>query len=297
MAGDPGLADILGRMKANWDVLDGRLGFNNPQTETGRFSLRQELFRIAPAGSSDQTWRDKLDQYRVDNLLDLPEFRRYCLPFSPAEAEEPALVIPFSTTIEFRKNFFGQDLAGGDNAYDSTHFATKIRSAGVWFSNFDKAFEGGLATQPRVYLIPVGVDRMRVPSDELDEIRSWQVADQALPVPYPIGEQDWDSPDWSVLKDSLGNELYNIRKYPSMRAYHDSGDFDAAEVINNSRLIGRSVWNTKWVLIIPGGTLLADGDEGLDRFIHGTETAPGVRDENGVKDIRIFFQTYSYSGN
>jgi hypothetical protein len=297
VAGDPGLADILARMKANWDVLDGRLGFNNPQTETGRFSLRQELFRIAPAGSSDQTWRDKLDQYRVDNLLDLPEFRRYCLPFTPAEAEEPALVIPFSTTIEFRKNFFGQDLAGGDNAYDSTHFATKIRSAGVWLSNFDNAFEGGLANQPRVYLIPVGVDRMRVPSDELDEIRSWQVADQALPVPYPIGEQDWDSPDWSVLKDSLGNELYNIRRYPSMRAYHDSGGFDDAEVVNNSRLIGRSVWNTKWVLIIPGGTLLADGDEGLDRFIHGTETAPGVRNENGVKDIRIFFQTYSYSGN
>ena len=51
------------------------------------------------------------------------------------------------------------------------------------------------------------------------------------------------------------------------------------------------------MLIIPGGTLLEDGNEGLERFIHGSEVFPGVRDENGVKDIKIFFQTYAYSGN
>ncbi|MCK5528801.1 MAG: LamG domain-containing protein [Kiritimatiellae bacterium] len=300
-AGDPGLADVLARMKANWDVLDGRLSFNNPQTETGRFSLRSELFRIAPTDvggeSSDGNWRETLEKYRVDNLLELPEFKRYCLPFTPTELKEPALVIPFSTDINFGHNFFGRDLAGGDNAYDSTHFATKIRSAGVWFSNFDNAFDGGLANQPRVYLIPVGADSMRVPSAELDEVRTWQVVDQALPVPYPLGEQEWDAPNWSVLKDMLGNELYNIRRFPSMRAYHDSGDFDASEVINNSRLIGRSVWNTRWMLIIPGGTLLQDGEEGLDRLIHGSETSPGVRSENGIDDIKIFFETYSFSGN
>jgi len=299
--GDPGLADILARMKANWDVLDGRLSFNNPQTETGRFSLRSELFRIKPTEiggeNSDENWRETLEKCRVPNLLVLSEFQRYCLPFTPAELEEPAIVIPFSTDISFGNNFFGMDLAGGDNAYDSTHFATKIRSAGIWFSNFDNAFSGGLANQPRVYLIPVGVDRMRVPSAEMDEVRNFQVVDQALPVPYPFSEQDWASPDWSVLKDMLGNELYNIRRYPSMRGYHDSGDFNVTEVVNNSRLIGRSVWNTKWMLIIPGGTLLDDRDEGLDRFIHGREVFPGVRDENGVKDIKIFFQTYSYSGN
>lgn len=300
-AGDPGLADILARMKANWDVLDGRLSFNNPQHETGRFSLRSELFRICPHGSataaSDEAWRQKLESFRVDNLLALPEFKRACLPFTPTQAAEPALVIPFSTTIEFRKNFFGQELASGDNAYDSTHFATKIRSAGVWFSNFNTALNGGVANQPRVYLIPVGIDSMRVPSDDLEEVRSWQVVDQALPVPYPLNEQDWGSPDWSMLKDGLGNELFKIRKYPSMRAYHDSGDFSAAEVVNNSRLVGRSVWNSKWLLIIPGGTLLADADEGLARLIHGIETAPGVRSQIGIDDIKIFFETYSYSGN
>jgi hypothetical protein len=138
---------------------------------------------------------------------------------------------------------------------------------------------------------------MRVPSDKMDTVRTWQVVDQALPVPYPLGEQDWDEPAWSVLKDMLGDELYNIRRYPSMRAYHDSGSFDASEVINNSRLVGRSVWNTRWLLIIPGGTLLQDGEEGLDRLIHGSEVSPGVRSENGISDIKIFFETYSFSGN
>ena len=39
------------------------------------------------------------------------------------------------------------------------------------------------------------------------------------------------------------------------------------------------------MLIIPGGTLLFNPDQGLNTFI------------NSVGDIRIFFQTYSYSGN
>lgn len=53
----------------------------------------------------------------------------------------------------------------------------------------------------------------------------------------------------------------------------------------NTRLIGRSVWNSKWKLVIPGRSLLNDPDEGLDRFIQT------------VNDIKIHFQTYSYSGN
>jgi hypothetical protein len=54
---------------------------------------------------------------------------------------------------------------------------------------------------------------------------------------------------------------------------------------SDSRLIGRSVWNTEWVLIIPGQTLLANPNAGLDKFI----------DE--ISDIKLLFQTYSYSGN
>ena len=68
------------------------------------------------------------------------------------------------------------------------------------------------------------------------------------------------------------------------------------ETINDSRLIGRSVWNSRWLLIIPAGTLHSDRNEGLERFINGALVG-NQRDGNGVSDIKLFFQTYAYSGN
>jgi hypothetical protein len=295
--GDPGLADVLAKMKANWSVLKGRFGFNNPSTETSRFSLRSELLRIASpvdaAGlkQADDSWRSARGCYKVDNLLALPEFNRYCVPFNPVRAAEPALVIPFSTTVQAGENFFGWPLAGGDNAYDSSHFATKIRSVGIWFSNFNNNFGAGLANQPRVYLVPVGNDLQRSSANQ--QPLMWQVVDQALPLPFEIGSSGvLDKPDWTPIIDSLAGGFGAIRQFASLRAYHDSGQFDAGEVTTNSRLIGRSVWNTRWLLIIPGSTLLADPDRGLEIFINGLEG-----DGNGIKDIKLFFQTYSYSGN
>lgn len=76
-----------------------------------------------------------------------------------------------------------------------------------------------------------------------------------------------------------------MRRFSSFRAFPDNGAFDPSQTTTNSRLIGRSVWNTRWLIIIPGRTLLADPDQGLDRFIAN------------VSDVKLFFQTYAYSGN
>ncbi len=293
--GDPGLADIMARMNANWSVLKGRLNFNNPQTETGVFSLRGEMFRIPAGDPFDKSWREMLSRYKVADVRDVLEYRTHCLPFTPGGAAQPGLVIPFSTTVDFGRNFFGLPLAAGDNAYDSTHFATKVRGIGVWFANYRSTT---LANQPRVYLVPVGADRMRVPDGVGETVRSWSILDQALPIPYPLSNESWMRSDWNVRTDVLGGEFFARRRVPSMRAYHDSG-FNVSEMTLNSRLIGRSVWNGRWLLIIPGGTLLSDPAQGLEQFIQGRELAPGagVYDGNGVKDIRLFFLTYSYSGN
>jgi hypothetical protein len=51
------------------------------------------------------------------------------------------------------------------------------------------------------------------------------------------------------------------------------------------------------MLVIPGGTLNFQGDEGIDRLIQGQLTPDGTRDGNGITDIKLFFQTYGYSGN
>ena len=77
---------------------------------------------------------------------------------------------------------------------------------------------------------------------------------------------------WEIDKDGAGT-------------FDDSAPIYAPSKMMNNRLVGRSVWNTKWKLIIPGKTLLNDPNEGLERFI------------NNVSDIKIHFETYSYSGN
>jgi hypothetical protein len=295
--GDPGLTDPLARMTANWNlVLKGQLGFNNPQTETGRFSLRNELFRILTGPSGNQRWRETLSRLVVPDLLTMPEFQRHCIPFSPTEPVEPAIVIPFSTTINFGMNFFGWPAGGGDNDYDSTKFATKIRSVGVWFANYNN-LGGGMINTPRVYLVPVGMDVMRAPTQGAPFVREWRILDQALPVPFPLNPLSLNDPSFIPINDTLSEDFSVIRRFGRFRAFHDSGNFSVSETISDSRLIGRSVWNTRWLLIIPGGTLHTDRNEGIQRFINGGLRTDGTRDGNGVSDIRIFFQTYAYSGN
>jgi hypothetical protein len=117
------------------------------------------------------------------------------------------------------------------------------------------------------------------------ETREWRVVDQKIPVPFPIGFSSLNSDAWIPMNDSLSETFADIRRFSSFRAYHYTGIFDSRETVTDSRLIGRSVWNTDWMLIIPGGTFLFDPNEGLDEFV------------NSVGDIKIFFQTYAYSGN
>lgn len=294
--GKGGLAEQLATLKANFDVLEGQLGLNNPQNETGRFSLRQELFRITPTdeenpnSASDVAWRDALEAAKVDNLWDLPEFNRYCRPFAAFDPDvaEPGIVIDFTSYILSRKNFFGRSLAGGDNAYDPTNFSTKIFSVGTWFEGYlSSGFDSGtaeLSETPRIYLIPVGSDVMAYPSDTNLGVRMWDVLDQKIPVPYPVSQSNLDDSAWRPL-DTLGGTEGEIRKFSSFRAYHDSGYFNEDEMTFDSRLVGRSVWNTRWLLIIPGSTLNAEPDAGLDTFIQN------------ISDIKLFFQTYGFSGN
>jgi hypothetical protein len=302
IAGTRGLADVLARMSANWDVLKPQLGINNPQFEVNAFSLRSELFRQQDADpnstsdDSDVAWRDNLEGFRVADLWKVPEFRRYCRPFAPESfGPQPGLVIPFSTTVTFGLNFFGFPLGGGDNSYDPSQFATKVRAVGLWFGGYNAT---GLSNTPRVYLVPAGADILRSPAPGDFKTREWQVIDQALPVPFPIGESDLGDPDYIPINDGLNEPIARIRRAGALRAHHLDGIFDDKEMISETRLIGRSVWNTRWLLIIPGGTLLNNPTEGLDTFIRGALVpgGAGARDGAGITDIQMFFRTYAFSG-
>jgi hypothetical protein len=144
-----------------------------------------------------------------------------------------------------------------------------------------------LAVTPRAYLIPVGMDVLRSPTGDTLATREWRVFDQALPIPFPIGNTDIGTAGFIPINDTLSGAYGEMRRFTSMRAYPTEAfaSLDEATIAANTRLIARSVWNTQWLLIIPGGTLLFDPDKGIDNFI------------NSVTDIRLLMMTYSYSGN
>jgi hypothetical protein len=284
-----GLSNPMAVMSQDFSVVKSQLGFNNPQQETTRFSLRSELFRIQKGPAGDAVWRETLRRYVVPNLNDVDEFQRYAR--FVGGAVEPAIVIPFTTDVELGINFFGWPLGGGDSAYDPSHFATKVRSVGTWFSNYPGTT---LSQTPRVYLIPVGSDTLRTPS-EPGQTRQFNILDQQLPLPFPIGNADLNNPDWIPTVSTTPN-LSAVQHYSAFRAYQDSGTFTPTQVERtDSRAIGRSVWNTRWLLVIPAGYLSNDRNEGINQFIDG-QVVNGQRNGNGVSDILIFFETYAYSG-
>ena len=305
--GDGGLADILARMDQNWLVLKPRLGINNPQRYATWFSLRRELFRIHSDGRGDKAWRTALEKCWVDDLNAVPEFGHYCQPLAGSTAAaEPGLVIPFPTEIVFGKNLFGDDLVGGDAALDATWFSTRIAGAGIHFEGYNESANGysgalPLSRTPTAYLVPIGEDRMRAPGDA-DKIISWRVVDQTIPAPYAIGSTELDDPDWTPLYTGAtgGNDLgARIRKHPSFRAYPGAtGETPSDDELDATRLVGRSAWNTKWLLIIPAGGLGADRDAALSAFVRGWDAnRDGSLDVLPVRDILLGLRTYSRSGN
>ena len=319
--GDPGLSSVLAEMKADWDVLRGRLGFNNPDAYGTTVSLRTEALRILPTSDGDSNWKDALQGARMANLLDDTDIRRHCMQIDDGSGlPVPGIVLTFGSTIANGLNFFGRELAAGDQTFSSSSFATKIFGVGVAFPGYrgmiNPAANGGssnggaspadppssfldplgLAATPYVYLIPVGVDSMRSPPlGDTSTIRSWSVEDVAIPMPFNVGGSDFSNKNLWQASDSLTEPLFSIRKHQAFRPvsttavfspnlYGGSGSLLRSQFTNN-RLVGRSVWNSQWKLVIPGRALLNNPNEGIDRFIQS------------VNDVKLHFVTYSYSGN
>jgi hypothetical protein len=321
--GDPGLSGALAEMSADWSVLKGRLGFNNPDGYGTTVSLRTENYRILPGADGDMNWKDVLNRARRDDVLDDVDVRRMCMQLDRGDGlAVPGLVIEFDTTIADGMNLFGQMLAAGDHAYHNSAFATKIFGIGValeGYKGMDTPFPNAsaigaagaispadptlafmdptaLAATPYVYLIPAGLDSMRSPplGDE-SRVRTWSVQDVTIPMPFNIGNSDFSNKQLWQSSQSLSEPLFSVRKHQAFRPvpsaavftpniYGSNGGLSRSQ-FTNSRLIGRSVWNSKWKLVIPGQTLLNNPSEGLDRFIQS------------VRDVKIHIVSYSFSGN
>jgi len=114
-------------------------------------------------------------------------------------------------------------------------------------------------------------------------------------LPYNVSASSFASHPFYNTASSLSEPLFAVREHQAFRPvsttkvfntsiYGANGSLQPSQY-TNGRLIGRSIWNSKWKLIIPGKTLLNDPNKGLDRLIQS------------VKDIHLYFITYSYSGN
>jgi hypothetical protein len=311
--GDPGLSGVLAELDGDWSVVKTRLGFNNPDNYATTFSLRTEKERILPGADGDLAWRDLLSEKKMANILDDPDVRRFCMQVAdPNGGAVPGIVIPFSTSITTGYNFFGKPLAGGDHTFTPSSFATKIRSSGIALDGYigmdsptttsgtlggigatspedpNTSFgsEDALSATPYIYLIPAGADSMRAPPlGDTSTVRTWSVQDQAIPLPFNIANSDFSSqPAW-VSAASLSEPAFTLRKHQAFRAVPAGTNFQGGSGFTNSRLIGRSAWNSQWKIVIPGNTLLSDPNLGINTFI------------KTVKDIKLHLETYSYSGN
>jgi len=301
--GDSGLAAPMAAMGQNYATIKANLGLNNQVNRTRLFSLRNGWFRIANASTNAAVWQQTLQRALVNNIWDIPEFQRYCRPLraEPANAHEPAIVINFPSEIIAEDNFFGWPAGGGDSAYNASLFSTKILSVGIWLSSYDST-ANGLVQFPNAWLVPVGEDVVRAACANDFSYRHWKVFDQKIPIPNNfLGSPPNFSINWIPINFSLSGEFGAVggqRQYSAIDATTESQaiPLDTSHIQTDSGLIGRSVWNTQWMLIIPGVALLGSNpDEGLQRFIAGALVS-GQRTGNGVTDVKIFFQTYSYSG-
>ncbi len=306
--GDAGLAGTMARLQSDWSVAKGRLGINNPDTNGTVFSLRRELFRIlddAGANDDDAQWHQTLEQHIVSNVLADPDVVALCrnLGFPDGRAV-PGIVIPFTTSIQHGYNFFGLPLASGDHQFSASNFATKIYSAGISLRGYvgmdpyavgqttagtpAAGHPNALSASPYVYLVPTGTDYMLAPPlGDTGGVRAFTVRDQALPLPFNLGATQFSTTQFFNANGSLTETPWILRKHQGFRAVHDPAFFFSStpSEFTSSRLVGRSVWNGGWKLIIPAYTLLNAEQEGLNRFVAS------------VKDIELFLRTYSHSGN
>ena len=76
--------------------------------------------------------------------------------------------------------------------------------------------------------------------------------------------------------DGTSDSTAKIRRHSTLRAGDD---------FKSTRLVGRSAWNDKWLVVIPASSIDADRTKAMNLIA------------SGVKDVKIGIRAYSRSGN
>jgi hypothetical protein len=112
------------------------------------------------------------------------------------------------------------------------------------------------------------------------------VVEQRIPAPFIINQNSISSPGYIPTLDGVDGSFGELRRFGDFRIYHDNGDPEAddSELVMDSRLVGRSVWNSQWMLVIPGSGLGVDPDASLRKLA------------DNITDIKLYFLTSSHQG-
>lgn len=319
---DAGLAGLLSELEQSWQFSRVLLGIDNPEVGEKNISLRSELFRISQdiRSGGDAAWRKKLESFVVDDLGEIPDFVRYAAYDWTAESRpelggalvrrpEPGLVIPFSTVIHKDMNTFGWPFSSGlDTRFVHTSFANRITTVGVWLRGLSSL---NPTANVEAWLIPVGQDVLRNPMyNPLDpnspRFNEWKIFEQLIPDPILLSANANDfltvslPESWipamhasSTTALSFGDASQNLfgggqypfsmRRYGAFLANHDN--VPQEHTSKSTRLVGRSVWNTGWLLVIPGGS--------LEAFPNQAAGVQKILDE--VTDIEVLLDYKQYS--
>ena len=292
-----GLHGVLARLDGAALVGD----FNTPLNSLGErsFSFRRNLLGIGILREDDLRFRAFLESNIVERVQDLAEMRDLA-QISVQQDFGPAIVIAFASEIDGR-NFFGK---GPELPFGNTNFAirrnAKIRNYTIRLDGVEMPVIDPELGTVFVYLIPAGDSVLRentnrpVIEDEL--ITPWAVVDQFLPTP-PLAQgttltMRTYSP-WKDMGEVSGNFLNEVKRHSANEAQVELGQ----PLQFNTNLAGRTAWNTRWILVIPGGQWTGSSDPAeirnrLLQFIYGPDADPA--DNRGITDIRLIIQAYSH---
>jgi hypothetical protein len=303
--GDAGLAGTMARMQADWSVAKPRLGINNPDQNGTLFSLRRERYRLVDGTDGNTPWQQALEQHIMTDVMADADVAAACRNLRKADGSAvPGIVIPFNSMVVAGYNFFGLPLLPGDHSFSASNFSTKIYSVGMVMRGYvgmdpyaagtvnagspNTVSPDALSATPYVYLIPTGTDYMIAPPlGDTGGVRGFDVHDQALPLPFNLGATSFSSTQFFNANGTLSEQPWILRKHQAFRPVYDPAFFytTVPAEFSSSRLVGRSVWNGGWKIVIPANTLHSSEQEGLSRFVRS------------VKDIELFLRTYSHAGN
>ena len=314
LATDEGLESVIAQLdqKRQESEFLGRLQklslFDNGGDE---FSLRKNMLGLAIDPSTDtgqqqfdknKAFRAFLETHIVQDLVDVPAFRQLASLDSDRDAG-PALVLPFSTEVAGR-TIFGQrrGTTFGAPANFDTCSNPKLFEFAILLEGVDNPSALGVDS-PLIFahFIPVGTSMLRVPETgdcALRTVRAWEVVDQRIPgvsAVYRTG---------TAIDDDLGRarlataaDLNVINRFPVTQAQVRNTE----SPIFQDDLAGWSVWNTQWLLAIPGRQFADSSDPPelvrkklliliFDADSNGNPRSP---DQNlGIDDIKLRIKAY-----